>query len=116
MITIEEADKFLEKNKLEKPNLGKLIEFEEHYRQLGKIISQSTKAHKENERKKYNKRRNNDVINLECFNEAFKEKDFNFNPFENQEGERLAEFFFGKVIGSTVARLSVLPLLRYGTK
>ena len=50
MIPQEEAEKFLKARKIEKPNLGQLIDFDEPYREFGKIISESTKEHQENDK------------------------------------------------------------------
>ena len=105
MITTEEAEKFFEDNKIEKPNLGKLIEFDENLRTFGKIITQTTKEHKENKKKKYYEQKNARDIALTIFKETFKEKDYLFNPFDSKEGEALAIFLFGEVVGKTIAKI-----------
>ncbi|CAA6821288.1 MAG: DUF4132 domain-containing protein [uncultured Sulfurovum sp.] len=105
MIKQEEAEYFFKARAIDKPNLGQLIGFGEQFRQLGKIISLSTKEHKENNKKPYGKSRNINEINMELFTELFEDKDYAFNPFESKEGEALALYFFGEVIGLTLVKV-----------
>ena len=113
MITQEEANKFFYSKALEKPNLEKLSEFSATYERLGKIITRTTKEHIENAKKYITQTGNAERTDFKLYNELFEDKDYSFNPFANEEGERLAKFLFGDVLGSTIAsvwsRIDTLP-------
>ncbi len=113
MITQEEANKFFYSKTLEKPNLEKLSEFSATYERLGKIITRTTKEQIENAKKYIAQTGNAERTDFKLYNELFEDKDYSFNPFANEEGERLVKFLFGDVLGSTIAsvwsRIDTLP-------
>jgi hypothetical protein len=90
---------------MEKPDLKKLSDFNAPYEKLGKIISKTTKEHRVNNKKPYGKSRNENEITMELFKSLFQEDTFEVNPFQSEEGKRLAIFLFGEVIGALVEKV-----------